>query len=58
MQKVNLNKSKAQLSKLALLALLEKEGKVGFIKGKDGIRAPENFNNLYSQEIEELFNGK
>ncbi|HKS32972.1 MAG TPA: hypothetical protein VJS14_04525 [Enterobacteriaceae bacterium] len=58
MQKVNLNKSKAQFSRLVLLASLENSGRVGFLKTKGEIRVPENFNDLHSEKIEDLFNGK
>lgn len=34
------------------------KGKPGFLKEKDGIRVPENFNDLHSKEIEALFNGE
>lgn len=55
MQKISFNKGKAQL---VLLALLEKRGRVGFIKRKDRAKVPDNFNDLYSEKIEGLFNGK
>ena len=58
MQKSDLYKRKIQLSKLALLASLEKSGRVGFLKTKGEIRVPENFNDLHSEKIEKLFNGK
>ena len=58
MQKVNLNKRKAQLSKLALLVSLEKSGRVGFLKRKGEFRVPLNFNDLHSEKIADLFNGK
>lgn len=58
MQKINSYKRKMQLSKLALLASSEKRRKVGFLKGKGEIRVPDNFNDLYSKTIEDLFNGE
>jgi len=46
------------MAKIVPLSALEKTARIGFMKGKGKINVPDNFNDLHSDEIEDLFNGK
>lgn len=46
------------MAKLVPLTPSEKSSWIGFMKGREKIAVPDDFNGMHSEKIEKLFNGK